>query len=473
MRYHGNYCGSNWSDGITQQSVVGTTMPIDDFDNTCMLHDATYATQGNLKQADYQFAAANLGFNSKRTAAGLLVGLQGLLRTPDKSITNNNNFSTSLTSPMMKKQSKNLRGSATRPNININKKKITTLSTVPAAYGFSLKMGAPNVTRNGNTAVITGSDFAGSVYATNTALYEPACSVLLNPIYFNNSMLGNLSRTYEKFRFKRATIQYVPSVPTSTQGQIIMTSTSTVKEPFIAANSSTFLSRALSQGNAVACPVWKEETIDLPGSSEWFVVDALIDGDLDDCIQEEVQVYATCESTLTVGILIMHYEIEFKDPLFTYHPTVIPSPVANGTIITLQDDSAINAITDVAILTSPSVTLTGLGQGGIFRLVFQQGRSTLPGGVTWANIFRVGTASANSNTNTTLAYTNLSMTSGMVFYAVLNNNFVFLYTSYEGASAGFQNDAVFYQTATSASVGTYSFLISAVKLGPSLRVTTQ
>jgi len=476
MKYHGNYCGPNWSNGVAQPSVVGTVPPVDEFDATCMLHDTAYATGQDRSQADDLFYTQNMYHGIKRSMAALLVKGQDILRTPDylSNIPNLHNPSISTMQKQANKKSskrRNLRGP--NPISLTSNKPQNTLTTVPAAYGFSLRMREPKITRTNNTAIITGSDYAGTVFSSNSSLYEPAASVYLNPIYFNNAMLGNLSRTYEKFRFKKAVVQYVPSVPTSTQGQIIMTSTRSVKEPFIDASSTTFLSRALSQGNAVACPVWKEESIELNGSNDWHVVDALIDGDLDDSIQEEVQVYSTCEATLTTGILILHYEIEFKDPLMVYHATVIPSPVGNGTIVTMVNSAAVNNNTAAITLTSPSTTLSGLGNGAIFRMVFQRVRSTLPTGVgSWSAYARVLTQTAATLTTDTQVATDITSASGSVYYGVWNGANMILYASYEGAAAGEQNDCVFHQTSTTA-VGTYSFLIHAVKLGASLRVTTQ
>lgn len=58
---YGNYCGPYWSDGAFQTSVVGTTEPTDEFDETCMRHDAQYALAGDLELADFTFFRENVG----------------------------------------------------------------------------------------------------------------------------------------------------------------------------------------------------------------------------------------------------------------------------------------------------------------------------------------------------------------------------------------------------------------------------
>lgn len=482
MRYHGNYCGPDWSDGKHQQSVVGSTKPIDVFDKTCQDHDSAYALGYDKETADYKFFQSNILAGPKEAVAAVLVGTQGVVRTIDRLLYNQ--ISPYITFPKMPKTQTNntpkLRSKAKIGQTSASSKKAAAptshvaLTTVPAAYGFSLRMKQPTIKRTSNTASIIGADYAGTVFGTLGSEYSPAASVLLNPIYFNSGMLGSLARTFEKFRFVRAVVQYVPSVPTSTQGQVIMTSTRTVKEPFIASSSSTFLSRALSQGNAVAMPVWKDESITIECGSAWNVVDALIDGDLDDCIQEEVQVYATCEATLTTGILILHYEVEFKDPLFTFHSGLVPCPVSNGTMITFTDDGAVNAISDSFRLSGVSANMALLGNGGVFRMVFVLGRSTLPTGVaTWPSLLQTGISTAATTTTTTTTVTNFALASGFTIYAQLETSSrVTCYSSYDGAVHGSRNECLYYQTATTAA-GSYTFHVQAVRLGAQLRMTTQ
>lgn len=466
IRYHGNYCGPGWSDGKRQNSVVGVTPPIDEFDATCMSHDAAYATNqpaSELTRADYKFATTNIASgNPKRVVAGILVGVQGLLRGTDSDIRTNQ---TKITMP---KQS--LRGPAAK-QIKTNKAG-ASITTVPAAYGFSLKMTPPKVKRNGDTAHITGSDYAGTCLVVNTAHYQPAASIFLNPAYFQNAMLGSMARAYEKFRFLKASIHYIPSVPTSTQGQLVMCSTRTVKEPFFNGASTTFLSRALSQGNALATPLWKEAMLDVPCSAEWSIVDALLDGDLDDCIQEEIQCYTTCDTSGSAGIFMLHYEVEFKDPLYTYHPTVIPVPVGNGTSCTLTDNSAANAVNDNIALNNP-VGFTYGDPGSIYRLVFRQEASTKPTGPgSWTAVANVNATGASTSSSTVYVTSNVSLNTGSVLYGVVVGTNVHLYADYESAVAGNPGGALIYQTATTAA-GTWAFHIHLVRMSNVLRISNQ
>lgn len=452
MRIHGNYCGPNWSAGKHQESVVDSSVPaVDEFDETCLLHDASYATGSDLVAADFKFAKANLGKGIVRTIAGAAVGAQGLGRVIG---------GPHITMPK-------LRGTKAA-----KKQASTTLTTVPASYGFSLRMQAPSVSRSGNKATIVGADFASTVRTANSASYQPAASVLLNPAYFQNAMLGSLARTFEKFRFTKVHVQYIPAVPTSTQGQLVLCSSRSVKEPFFDGASTTFLSKALSQGNALATPLWKEASLDVPCGGEWLLVNPLIDADLDDCIQEEVQAYSTCDSSLSAGILLLHYTIEFKDPLYTYHPTMIPVPMGNGSFGTLNDNSAINAVNDAIRLWTPN-GLVFNDTGSVYRLVFRQEASAVPTGpLSWASVAVVASTNPANATSVTVGATTIRMQTGTVLYGLYDGLNLTLYASYDGAMAGTPNDVLVYQTATTA-VGLWSFAACLVRMGPALRVTSQ
>lgn len=466
MKYHGNYCGPDWSAGVPQPSVLSDVLSVDEFDETCRLHDAAYATNSDLLTADLVFFNDNIGMGLKRSVAAAAVGAQAAIRAIDKFIPKIYNPKTKMT------KSGNLRGSNVKAQNSSKNVKQSTMSTVPAAYGYTLRMQKPTVTRRGNTATIVGSDYAGTVQVANSSSYQPCASVFINPAYFQNAMLGSQARTFEKFRVKRGVVSYIPAVPTSTQGQIVMLSTSTVKEPFLASGTSGFLGRALSQHNAVATPIWKEASIELSCNTEWSIVDALIDADLDDAIAEEIQVYGTCDATVDAGILVFHYEIEFKDPLYVYHPTLIPVPNSNGQAMTATDNGAVNSANDAIRLNAMNPALLG-GTGSVYRLVFQQAKSIFPvGPASWASVAKVETTSAATISTTTGASTSITLISGTTLYGLFSNSELILYASYEAAANGSTNGLLNYATLTSA-VGTWSFLCQLVRIGDAQRITTQ
>lgn len=85
IRYHGENVGPNWSCNRVGASVADcNSTPVDRFDWTGRGHDRMYATGYNRKRADYWFYHQNIGRGVKRSAAALVVGMQGLLRPEEK-----------------------------------------------------------------------------------------------------------------------------------------------------------------------------------------------------------------------------------------------------------------------------------------------------------------------------------------------------------------------------------------------------
>ena len=83
--YHGNYCGPGWNNGQYRFSKKDRTVPpVDNFDAICMAHDDVYASTTDNKKladADFEFAKNTIGLGFKATAAGVVVGAQGLTRS--------------------------------------------------------------------------------------------------------------------------------------------------------------------------------------------------------------------------------------------------------------------------------------------------------------------------------------------------------------------------------------------------------
>jgi len=133
--------------------VLSDVPSIDEFDETCRIHDAAYASGSDLLSADVAFTRANFGKGAKRTAAAAAVGVQAAVRAIDKFIPK--------IYPNKTKMTKNgaLRGAKAQMSKKAPKNQSTpkqsTLSTVPAAYGYTLRMQAPSIVRRGNMAVIT------------------------------------------------------------------------------------------------------------------------------------------------------------------------------------------------------------------------------------------------------------------------------------------------------------------------------
>lgn len=480
---YGNYCGPYWSDGKFQTSVVGTKEPIDEFDRTCMHHDASYAMGEDLEAADFEFARSNVGSGWVRTAAGLAVGAQGLIRRGVRKYAPNirpkpNRFN--ITSAMTKSNAgkkANLRGSAPNQPKTTNGP-ATTSRSVPAAIGTTMRMVAPKVVRNGDTARISGRDYIGSVPVATTTSFGVSTTCLLSPAYFTSAFLGNLCRSYESYKWLKLRIHYVPACSTATTGSIILASAHSVTQPALSGELANFLPRALTQGNASMGPLWEHGHIDIDCSkSEWRLVDPTTSVDLDDNIHEELQVYFSSATALTAGYLFAEYECAFNDPVYQPHSLSIPIAYGPGTVCMVSDNNDINAAADDWNLRIDSgITLSGaaggVSNGTIFRAVLDLVGSAAPTGTTFNNLLNTTIFSHSTTTTFGIQTTTCPLVGGQVFYLVCDSTTVKVFTSIENARTGIGSGQLVHRTATTLR-GTYRMIVTMVGLDPSTMTSIQ
>lgn len=228
MRYHGNYCGPNWSAGLTQPSVVSDVAAIDDFDETCKVHDAAYATGADLRAADLAFAAENLAtFDLKRNVAGTLVGLQGLGRPRDKStkLIKNTNMSPNPTRARRAARTAAIRGisrslpaSSSSPlmRMNGNQNQISA----PTAIATRRTGAAPRMQQRGSGITVSHRAFLGPVI--NTVTYT-VNGYQANPGLADTfPWLSSLASRYDKYRFTSLVFEYRSVANTSVNGIAMM-----------------------------------------------------------------------------------------------------------------------------------------------------------------------------------------------------------------------------------------------------------
>jgi len=474
MKYHGNYCGPNWSAGAEQPSVVSDVPPIDEFDHTCRVHDAEYFHNNDLLSADLKFLADNLGKGPKRSAAAAIVGGQAILRAIDKSFTKLYQIQTNET---MSKPLKRLRGSQVgkQPISKGSQRAVgqngVSITSVPAATGYQLGQFVPATKRSGNSIHVRGREYGCTVTVANNPNFGVAGVVALTPALFQSAMLGAHARCHEKYRFRGIAAHYVPAVPTSSQGQVMLLSSKNMNEPFINSNSASFLARGLTQSNSILTPIWMSASTRIACDDAWRNVDFAAETDYDDNILEEIQVYGWSDTAGTAGSIIIDYDIEFKDPVYQPHSASIPDSLGPGSLMTLVDDSAVNATTDIIRLTNAS--MTSYFNGTIFRCVFRASASTYPTGpADWGTVATVATSTADTTTTTVSSFTNITMAEGTTLFFVVRGATLTAYATIAAARNGGLSGNLSYRTATTA-VGSWSFLVHLVSHGNPTMVTTQ
>lgn len=465
-----SWCGPYWSNGQFQESRRGTAPAHSEFDETCRQHDFSYADQGDLRSADLLFARQNIGRGFTRTVAGLAVGLQGVLRSVDK----RNPTENSIQEKMVNNTTMRLRGAHNTANNNNTTNVAIKRGNAPVAMGSIIRQQAPKLTRKKDGATLIGTDFLDPVEGLGVSDFGIGKSAMLSPAYFVGTFLGNLARSYEKYRWKRLRIHYVPKVSTATAGQVILTSSHSVSEPVLNPNSGTFLQRAMSQGNATMGPLWMENWIDISCGDDWKLVDPATTADPDDCIAEELQVFSQTSVAGQVGYLYAEYEIEFCNTMFTPHSTQLPIYTGPGLRCALTDATGVNAVGDDVVFIDPSnaLNLAGVANGSIFRAVHDAAGSVAGTGATLSNYANVVTAFRTNTLTPTTATTALPFVGGLTLYLVVIGTSVYAYTSLESAINGNGSGELFFRTATT-TAGTFTFDVALVRYGVSVLPTTQ
>jgi hypothetical protein len=460
----GNYCGPYWSAGKFQESVVSEVEATGELDGLCRVHDAAYATGADRTEADWAFAESAIQLGGFGLLFGALVGAQGAIRSTDKYF--NTRQSTMKPKTAVKqtaKQPPRLRGS------NPSQASGTVMTTPPTAFGSTIRAVKPKMTRTVESARIEGRDFIGTVEGQGVATFGLGKSALLSPAYFASSFLGNLARSYEKYRWNKLRIHYVPKVATTAPGQVILCSQRSVSEPGLQPESGTFLQRAMSQGNAVFSPLWIPTYIDIDCSGEYKLLDSTTTVDIDDCIHEELQVYTQVAVSGQVGYLFAEYDVSFREPIYQPHSTSFPISTGPGLRATFGNQSAVAAGGDALRLTETTTLLNfaSVPNGTIYRCVLDVQPSTAPTPLTLANAFNVasyGHLTAGSIASTTSTF---SLIGGTTLYLAVFAGYSFAYTSLEAAVNGDGSGQLLF-AANSTSPGTFVFDVAMVRVGVAL-----
>ncbi len=465
-----SWCGPYWSDGRFQESRRGYAPAASEFDETCRQHDFAYADGGDLRSADLLFARENIGRGFVRTAAGLAVGLQGVLRSVDKRIPTKTEFQEEMVNDSTNKRLRGAVQGAPQPSTGLT----TKHGNAPVAMGTIIRQQPPKLVRRRDGATLVGTDFLDPVEGLGVSDFGIGKSALLSPAYFVGTFLGNLARSFEKYRWKRLRVHYVPKVSTATAGQIILSSSRSVSEPVLNPTSGTFLQRAMSQGNASMGPLWMENWIDIDPSDDWKLIDPASTADPDDAIAEELQVFTQTSVAGQVGYLYVSYEIEFMSTMFTPHSTSIPIYTGPGLRCTLTDATGTNAVNDDVVFVDPTnaLNLASVANGTIFRAVLDAAGSAAGTGSTLANYANTITAYRTSTTSQTSSTTGIPFVGGLTLYLVVVGTSLYPYTSIEGATNGNGTGELFIRTATTAA-GTFVFDVALIRHGVAVLPTTQ
>jgi len=220
MRYHGNYCGPNWSAGKHQESVIDNNVPaVDEFDQTCLEHDAKYAQyrddtyegEVDLDEADEEFYRQNYGKSFKRTVAAIAVNMArrgGRKKPSKKRIAKTVKKEVKKMVPKVRRMAKPRRSGMV---VGLARKR-------PQGRQKGMRIRS----KGGDVVILSGRDFYSAVSVTSTqAQGDTLLSIDMNPNSFTNSRLAIFAKLYEKWQIIDFRVEYKASCAVDTSGALV------------------------------------------------------------------------------------------------------------------------------------------------------------------------------------------------------------------------------------------------------------
>jgi len=321
LAYHGNFCGPGWSDGKYQPSVDGTLDPIDEFDASCKQHDLAYyrhsvgdITDEDLDLADQKFSSSNYGKSLKRTIASAAVEMARKRRGKKKQAVKQ---AAKEIEKVVKQAVRPVQSRGQRGRAGGNASRVP----MPVALGNRARPSVNHVVTVKNGGVhVKGTLFLSQIVTPGVS----GGGFTGDNLYSQEIDLSNLSSTALKYyaalhQFwipKKLQAEYVPACSTSVPGEIALCFVTDPDDPLFTglsnvrgiasakgvAINSTFLP-AISTMPAAAKRRFYTRT---QNSNERWSVPAIV---------KLIQVVPTGQTSLTIGSLYLHYEIDFTSPM--------------------------------------------------------------------------------------------------------------------------------------------------------------
>lgn len=177
---------------------------------------------------------------------------------------------------------------------------------------------------DGMTCEVSGTEYMGPLSVTNTqAVGDVILSFPVNPCR-NLSRLSSIASTYEKFKFKKLVLHYVPIVPATQAGSLILAyemdpddmATNSTDNVRVMMNNMNNVAFQVSQNVDYACKM----DLAIPYLFCEHIGHTDLDVETRTFLQGVVQAVwnGTAPSSTTImGSVYIEYEVEFRDPQLT------------------------------------------------------------------------------------------------------------------------------------------------------------
>lgn len=205
----------------------------------------------------------------------------------------------------------------------------------PVAIGSTLtgKRAIVKTVKTGH--IIAGREFLAAAYGTGSITnWTMAAGIPLTPVTFVDSLIRQYGIMYSRFRWRKLAVHYVTTSPTTSNGSIMIYYNKDRASTFVNQTSTNLLPFVLSDPHTSVCPQWQSMTVVLEPDSEWKRTDYGMTADLTHYTAGEVFLLSKTSTIDSPGLLLMSYELEFKDlnltprMLLWPQPTIIYSPIS-------------------------------------------------------------------------------------------------------------------------------------------------
>lgn len=226
-----------------------------------------------------------------------------------------------------------------------------------------------------------GVEFISALTALTTANSNPNLpgdvmfAIPLGPLFMPGTELYKESQGWEQYSFKSVNMHYMPSCPSTTNGAMVSWWEPDLERPTfgVITDQNTRIREALARENALMFHPFKEVKITCPKLAlereQYYNV--MIDDEVEETVP--AMFYIICESkftdpnsqtTMSVGQLMLDYEIEF------YDRSLIDVPVAPGSGTVSVSSTGTNLYGSVSINQPVSFQNTQLGSMNLLNSQF-------------------------------------------------------------------------------------------------------
>jgi hypothetical protein len=285
----------------------------------------------------------------------------------------------------------------------------------------------------------------------------------LTPACLVSSIIKNTALMYNKFKFNKVRFHYITSSPTTSSGDVMFYTRKNEGSANPNCTSATFLPYVLSDSNTVIGPQWTNHTFEFRGNSSWLETDYGATSETERYNDHDVFLYSKTSTTDSPGYVLIDYDISFKEVATVPRAGVLANyagalaqwtavgagftgdKTINTTVLTI---STWESVYGGAVVDFGSTTTTG----DIFECILDATNSTFSSPVTAANFAR-GVVNAASIA--------LSMTDGLVFYAVSSPGAFMIYPSKDMAFTSYNQ----WKAGVTGAYGSTKLIFFAKKIG--------